>query len=617
MADEATTKPVARIGPRQLREYDAGGLGPPATQLGPIRLIRRIGKGGMGEVWLGKHELLGRDVAVKFLLAAAMDQNDPAFTTFLAGARVAATVTHRGLNQVHHADVAAGVPYLVLELLEGCNLHELVERSGPINPAAARAIIEAVCEAVAELHHQDLVHRDLKPSNFVLTVDGRTVVTDFGLACARPPAAASHQSGMVAGTPAYMAPEMFDGIVSARTDVYALCMSAYQLLYGRPAFTGSVEELRRQHREVAIDTQPLRAAGVPEGVIDVIVRATTKDALFRPKSARHLLDAFRAAFDAARIEGATGRELAELMKKCTSDVVKDAPKSAVSNSALYPTLSALAQWRHEHRRRREARSAVHDAVSSEAASLEKHCRRVERRRARIVGAIASLVGACAAFVILRFVTLWHLAWNDWVSHNVPRASSTGSGNPLFHSAFPWAQFVIIALQIAAVTIGGVGVSLCLHRWFRGKRLHEFAEITTCGWCRHELRGISIPICSECGHRVGDMGPDEQGLLPMVRQPGYRWRVLILLHVVFLLMTAVSVAVIGIVMRLILRGIGGSFSSVVVFLPAFFVALEATLVCYEASADYALAHSGRAWCRHCQGELPNLVEPVCPSCGAKI
>ena len=94
----------------------------------------------------------------------------------------------------------------------------------PLNLPTARTILETVCEAIAELNQRHMVHRDLKPSNIVLTRDGRVVVTDFGLACARP-AAGMGKVGL-AGTPAYMAPEMFDGVISAKTDVYALGMTA-------------------------------------------------------------------------------------------------------------------------------------------------------------------------------------------------------------------------------------------------------------------------------------------------------------------------------------------------------------------------------------------------------
>lgn len=223
-----------------------------ARQFGSIRLIRRVGRGGMGEVWLGRHEILGRDVAIKILSMQAGGPADPAVAGFIQGAKVAASRGHPGLNRVFHADVVEGFPYLVLEFLDGPNLREVLARSGRLPPSIARTVIETVAEAVAELHHHDLVHRDLKPSNIVLTRDGRIVVTDFGLACMTPAAALRGGAGGVAGTPAYMAPEMFDGVVSARTDVYAIGMTAYHLLSGQPAFRGTPDELRAQHQDVAV-----------------------------------------------------------------------------------------------------------------------------------------------------------------------------------------------------------------------------------------------------------------------------------------------------------------------------------------------------------------------------
>ncbi len=114
------------------------------------------------------------------------------------------------MNKIYHADVADGVPYLVLELLDGPNLGELVEWLGPLDLSTARAVLEAVGEAVAELNQKDLVHRDIKPSNIVLTREGRVVLTDFGLACVRPAAGRDDANGL-AGTPAYMCPKCSTG----------------------------------------------------------------------------------------------------------------------------------------------------------------------------------------------------------------------------------------------------------------------------------------------------------------------------------------------------------------------------------------------------------------------
>ena len=115
------------------RTPPAGEAMPPPKQLGSIRLIRPIGRGGMAEVWLGRHEILRRDVAVKLLSTTVMHEGDSSWKEFIEGASVAAARAHPGLNKVFHADVAEGMPYLVLEYLDGPNLHQLLARSGRLD----------------------------------------------------------------------------------------------------------------------------------------------------------------------------------------------------------------------------------------------------------------------------------------------------------------------------------------------------------------------------------------------------------------------------------------------------------------------------------------------------
>ena len=316
--------PIARV---------AGG-----NQLGPIRLTRQLGKGGMGEVWLGWHEFLGRNVAVKFLIREAMDRKDPAFTMFMQGARVAASIEHPGLNKIHNADIDAGVPYLVLELLDGPNLGDLVERSGPLDLSTARAVLEAVGEAVAELNQKNLVHRDIKPSNIVLTTDGRVVLTDFGLACARPAAKSDGGKGL-AGTPAYMAPEMFDGVISTKTDVYALGMTAYHLLSGRPAFPGNLEEQRRNHRDVALDIEPLQRGGRAAGNNRCRGPRHQQGCALSPQEAPGKCSwRLRAAFDETEVKRASRDDLARTLKDRTAT-------SGAPGAARGDAVTRQRQWR--------------------------------------------------------------------------------------------------------------------------------------------------------------------------------------------------------------------------------------------------------------------------------
>jgi hypothetical protein len=298
------------------RPLTRGGASIP-KRLGAVVLQRQVGEGGMGVVWLGRHELLNRDVAVKFLLNIVADERDSGFAAFVEGARAAAALRHPGLNAVLHADVADSVPYLVMEYVEGPTLSRVVRVTGVLSVAASRAVLDAVCGAVGELHDHGVIHRDIKPSNILFTGDGTPVVTDFGLACERSVTLMGSSVACVAGTPEYMAPEMFEQTVSPRSDVYALGVMLLELMAGRTPFRGTLEEIQRAHAGDALPPELL--AKVPEAVAHVIERATNKNAMFRYKTARHLQRALDEAFstlDPMQASVTQGRaELARLVAR--------------------------------------------------------------------------------------------------------------------------------------------------------------------------------------------------------------------------------------------------------------------------------------------------------------
>ncbi|MGD9688484.1 MAG: serine/threonine-protein kinase [Phycisphaerales bacterium] len=355
-------------------------------RLGPVRLIRPLGEGGMGVVWLGRHELLNLDVAVKFLLDVPRNADDPQFAAFIRGAQAAAATHHPGLNRVIHADItpagaaggtegvadktevsAPGVPYLVMEYIDGPSLSEVLKATGPLSTGVVRAILQQVCAAVSALHwaggssggsggsggtggggDDGVVHRDIKPANIMLTLDGRVVVTDFGLACPRPTAVFGASAGPLAGTPPYMAPEMFEGIVSARTDVYAIGITAYQLLSGRLPYEGSVAEIRAALKERELDRTPLIDCGVPEPVIEAIERTSNRNVLFRPKALAQVQDLFEQAFRAAKIEAVAPKVLSALARgEAPAGVAARGgarPARAASTAhTLYETLASKAE----------------------------------------------------------------------------------------------------------------------------------------------------------------------------------------------------------------------------------------------------------------------------------
>jgi len=284
-------------------------------QLGPVRLLREIGRGGMGVVYLGRHQMLDRDVAVKFLLNAVAGPDDPGFAGFLEGARAAARLEHPGLTTIHHADVVDGIPYLVMQYIDGPALSEVLRQTGPLNLSTLFAVLDAVSEAIGELHDRGIIHRDIKPSNVLLSHDRRVVVTDFGLAVARPMGQRGPSAARLGGTPAYMAPEMFAGDVSLRTDVYALGITAFNLLTGELPFTGTLEEVREKHLHEPLPLEPLQRRRLDPAMIEVLERATHKNAMFRYKTAGHFRTALQSSIATEELLREGAAELQRLVPR--------------------------------------------------------------------------------------------------------------------------------------------------------------------------------------------------------------------------------------------------------------------------------------------------------------
>jgi serine/threonine-protein kinase len=264
---------------------------------GRYRLSGRIAVGGMGEVWRGTDELLDRAVAVKLL--SAVHATDEEFRArFRAEARYAAALSHPGIAQVFDygeaSDDDAGTPglpsggaYLVMELVPGEPLSALIARYGRLSTAATLGIVGQAADALAAAHAAGIVHRDIKPGNLLVTADGTTKITDFGIARALWGAQASHltQTGMVMGTASYVSPEQATGgTITSATDIYSLGVVAYECLTGAPPFTADTPvaiAVAHMHRPV-----PPLPPDVPAPVADLVIAMLAKQPQDRPESAR-------------------------------------------------------------------------------------------------------------------------------------------------------------------------------------------------------------------------------------------------------------------------------------------------------------------------------------------
>ena len=222
---------------------------------------------------------------------------------------------------------------------------------------------------------------------------------------------------------------------------------------------------------------------------------------------------------------------------------------------------------------------------------------------RIAGAVASLSGALAGSLILMYAGGLAARWDRWVNENVAQSqivrTTTGAVTTV-NRATPQSVLLSNIPLLLTLAAACVGVALLAYGLLRGRRLPETSDRTRCGWCEHELRGISVPACSECGHRIGDRGPDAQGELPVGLQWGYRLRGLLLLPAIFFLAWAAIAMVGALILGLLIPG--PSVKGPALFFVPFFVALLITLRSYEAAAQYWLSHSGLAWCRKCKAEL---------------
>jgi eukaryotic-like serine/threonine-protein kinase len=273
----------------------AGSHAVPA-RLGHYRITGKLGEGGMGVVYSARDERLGRTVALKTMSSVANDE--PARKRFWREARAAASVSHPNICQIYEIGEDAGALFIAMELLEGASLAQEMQR-GPMSVSQAAPIGFGMLAALSALHARGIIHRDLKPSNVFLTPHGVKLL-DFGLARPEltselPAVSAITQTGMLIGTPRYMAPELVTGdVVDARSDLFAAAAILFEMLSGRPAFGGkTVAEVVH----ATVYDQPPALSGSPAiaAVDRVIRRALAKRPADRLSSADVMADELRAA----------------------------------------------------------------------------------------------------------------------------------------------------------------------------------------------------------------------------------------------------------------------------------------------------------------------------------
>ena len=300
---------VAYVGSRVI--YRLGAEVSKARKMGSYRLVERLGKGGMGEVWRAQHRLLARPAAIKLIRPEVLGGEDPGtrellLRRFEREAQATAQMRSPHTMALYDFGVADdGTFYYVMELLDGFDLAKLVERFGPVAPARAVHFIRRVCASLGEAHEAGLIHRDVKPANLYACRYGREVdfikVLDFGLVKHDRPGApedggenltAGHMSP--GGTPAFMSPEqaLGESPVDARSDLYAVGCVCYWLLTGSLVFKG-VTPMETLVMHVSREPEPpsrRTTRAIPSDLEEIVLSCLAKDPEARPRTADQLAE---------------------------------------------------------------------------------------------------------------------------------------------------------------------------------------------------------------------------------------------------------------------------------------------------------------------------------------
>jgi len=274
-------------GPSRTPSTDLSG-----RQLGDFRLLRRLGRGAMAEVYLAEQGKLQRRVALK-ILKPELAQDRVYLQRFEREAQAAASLVHANIVQIHEVGKDGPYHYIAQEYVEGQNLREWITRNGPADLPHALSIMRQAAAALAKAGEQGIVHRDIKPENIMLTRSGEVKVADFGLArfAREGDSLDLTQVGMTLGTPLYMSPEQVEGkSLDPRSDIYSLGVTCYHMLSGQPPFSGdtalavAVQHINREPKSLDQGRPDL-----PPGLVRIVHKMLAKKPDDRYGSATLLL----------------------------------------------------------------------------------------------------------------------------------------------------------------------------------------------------------------------------------------------------------------------------------------------------------------------------------------
>src|SRR6058998_2793799 len=245
---------------------------------GQYQIERLLGKGGMAAVFLAHDLTLEREVAIK-VLPPDVAQDDQLVRRFQQEAKTAAKLDHPNIIPIYRVESEGGLNYFVMKYISGSSLEDVLEKHQPLSvPDIQRILWEAAC-ALGHAHQRGVVHRDVKPANIMFDHDGRVMLTDFGISKALQAATGLTATGMIIGTPHYMAPEQAKGhVVDGRADQYSLGVVGYRMITAELPFSGdSVHTILYKHIFEEIPSARAKRTDAPEFLTRAISRALSKE----------------------------------------------------------------------------------------------------------------------------------------------------------------------------------------------------------------------------------------------------------------------------------------------------------------------------------------------------
>ncbi|MFO0866886.1 MAG: serine/threonine-protein kinase [Gemmataceae bacterium] len=358
-----------------------GGL-PPLTRVAEYELLREIGRGGMGVVYLARHLRLNRTVALKMILGGALAAKDH-LQRFETEAAAAAQLQHPGIVALYEVAAAEEQPFFSMEYVSGSSLAQLTH-VGPLPSKRAASIVENMAKAVHYAHSKGILHRDLKPANVLLDENDLPKIADFGLAKLMSTDSGQTRTGAIIGTPSYMAPEQAQSSrdLGPASDVYSLGAILYELLTGRPPFQGEtpLATLALVEKQDPVSIRLLNPA-VDVDLETVCIKCLEKDPARRYASAQALADDLRRWRHGEPIHARRSGPIGRAIKWCRR---KPALAALVAVTCLSILGIVIIEWLayHEERTLREQEQSQRKLATVREEGMRHLLYHAEIRRAQ-------------------------------------------------------------------------------------------------------------------------------------------------------------------------------------------------------------------------------------------